>query len=66
MGEKKKKVSKKKAKAKKVKKAEDEEDDAFDYYNQQLPTDVLDIYNIGDKTQSLIAGRLERQQQVIR
>ena len=49
MGEKKKKVSSKKVKAKKVKKTEDEED-PFDYYNQQLPTDVLDIYNIGDKT----------------
>ena len=66
MGEKKKKVSKKKVKAKKVEKKTEDEEDPFDYYNQQLPTDVLDIYNIGDKTQSLIAGRLERQQQVIR
>jgi len=66
MGEKKKKVIKKKKIAKKVEKKTEEEEDPFDYYNQQLPTEVLDIYNIGDKTQSLIANRLEKQQQVIR
>jgi hypothetical protein len=50
MGEKKQKSNQKKVKAKKEIKKTDDEEDPFDYYNQQLPTDVLDIYNIGDKT----------------
>ena len=64
MGEKKKeptpvkeKVQKKEKVAKNQKnekKDSEEEEDPFDYYNQQLPTEMLDIYNIGDKTQEQI------------
>lgn len=49
-----------------MKASEEEEDDAFDYYNQQLPSAENDIYNIGDKTKSLIESRLQKQQQIIR
>jgi hypothetical protein len=35
---------------KKTKKSEEEED-PYNYYNQQLPTNENDIYNIGDETQ---------------
>jgi len=66
MGEKKKAVAKRKKAAKKVEKKTDEEEDPFDYYNQQLPTADNDIYNFGDKTQSLINDRLAKQQQLIR
>ena len=62
----KKKKQKETAPKKEVKASEEEEDDAFDYYNQQLPSAENDIYNIGDKTKSLIESRLQKQQQIIR
>ena len=61
-----KKKQKETAPKKEVKASEEEEDDAFDYYNQQLPSAENDIYNIGDKTKSLIESRLQKQQQIIR